>query len=236
MKRIRAFLQIFLMVAVAASIARPQGNFICLAGFQAHAPDFVVRAGISASFQVDFRVVDFRAEDIHVLGADSLSRTLLELFNVSTIDNIQRITFLKDTSRAHLTVSYSVLDPRLVSHSYVEAVSDDEIRIVFRRSGLSTYDPTVATSDDSVWIRGTIDFKPGSQHPSDILVRLYVGASGDSVAILRNSHPDRTNDILAAARRIQKADFPSRLPEWTGYFVRFRVARDLRDCDFYEQY
>jgi hypothetical protein len=225
-------LQIFSLLVI-PPLAQAQVPFFCLADYHPTAPEIAIRAGISGSFAATFAVKDFRAVDIEIGSADSMSLGFVELFRESVRANVVHLTYFRDTTKATVVFHYRSVPSGELSNSYSEIVHPNEVSLVFRRVIQKIVDGVESYSPDTATVARAIEFKPGSQHKSDILVRLFFQSGADSVQILENSHPDRTEDILAVARSVKQPDFHHglRVKVW---LVKIFIQRYVSDCDCYQ--
>jgi hypothetical protein len=113
----------------------------------------------------------------------------------------------------------------------MELVAEDELHIVGRFvQRLPIIDHIFSSADpniDSVFIETTIPYISGKARPSNILVQRVFDLDKDSTIILTNDYPERTEDILATAKKYSKDKFLDRGSNAKYYFIRFRVVRVL---------
>ena len=205
--------------------------FFCLSGQELSISELVRRAGISASFKVDFDIVDFEAVNVKMTSLDSIS--YVHLFESSTLQNLKNLSFLKDSLHVELTVRYIASSAWQISNDFAQATSDSEIHFVFRSRPQLIYGDAaikVPAETDTFFISRTIHYRPGSHHPSNILVERIYGPSSDSTIIRVNTHPEYTAQILEVANKCTKEDFTRYVPKIKHYFIRITLLREIPDC------
>ncbi|MCX6152139.1 MAG: hypothetical protein NTX22_16555 [Ignavibacteriales bacterium] len=206
-------------------------TFFCFPNTSFTIPEIARRAGVSASFKVIFDVINFEATNIKISSLDSLS--YIGLYEKANIENLKNLIYLKDTLNAELIFRYIITPVCKINRDYAEAVSDNEIHFVNREAQVRKSGPheTNCKKFDTLFIKTVIRYRPGSSHPSNILVERIFEDGKDSSIIHVNSHPEYESEILKISNQYSKEYFTNRDSKIKYYFIRFLLLREIPECN-----
>lgn len=221
---------IFLLSLNKINFAEP---FFCFPKTNFIMPAIALRAAQPGSFTVKFDVKNFEAFNFKISSLDSVE--YIKLYEESIIKNIKSLNFLKDTLGAELIIRYLITPVWKISQDYAEAVSDNEIHFVFRGAQVIREIHNVykyPKEIDTLFIESSISYISGmSSEPSNILVERIFDTDQDSSIIHINNHPGSTSDILRVSKLYNKDDFTRLVPEVKYYFIRFKILREIPECN-----
>lgn len=222
---------IFLLSLNKINFAEP---FFCFPKTNFIIPAIALRAAQPGSFTVKFDVKNFEAFNFKISSLDSVE--YIKLYEESIIKNIKSLNFLKDTLGAELIIRYLITPVWKISQDYAEAVSDNEIHFVFRGAQVintmhlqSNYPNE---KNDTLFIESSVSYISGmSSEPSNILVERIFDNDKDSSIVRINNHPESISDILRVSKMYNKNDFTRLASEVKYYFIRFKILREIPECN-----
>ncbi|MDP2365806.1 MAG: hypothetical protein Q8M94_18805 [Ignavibacteria bacterium] len=207
--------------------------FFCFPNTTFNIPYVALRAGLSCSFRVNFDVINFEASNFKINSIDSVS--YIDLYEKSIIQNIKSLLFLKDTLNAALIINYIITPVWKINQDYAEAISDDEINFVFRGAQVRReIDVSIMYPQeiDTLFIDGYVMYKSGmSSDSSNILVERIFNNGLDTSIIRVNNHPECTIAILQTAKTYTKDYFTRLVPKVKYYYLRFKILREVPECN-----
>ncbi len=220
---------IFLLSLYEINFAEP---FFCFPKINFIIPAIALRAEQPGSFKVNFDVKNFEAFNFKISSLDSVE--YIQLYEESIIKNIKSLNFLKDTVDAELIIRYKITPVWKISQDYAEVVSDNEIHFVFRGAQvINTMHLNYYTKEsDTLFIGSSVSYISGmSSEPSTILVERIFDNDQDSSIVHINNHPESISDILRVSKMYNKSDFTRLAPEVKYYFIRFKILREIPECN-----
>jgi hypothetical protein len=212
-------------------------------------------AGLNFTIAATFEVRNFRPVNIRLKQLDNDSTSMLQF--PETVENLNRIVYLRDTLRATLHLRYYCFPASQLSHDYAYIDSDSVLDVAFRRADSIRYYREiiirlVPQHGDSIIAVSTLIGSPTTNDPAVIEVERIFNDRVDSSVIIHNSHPELTSQILAASRVYDWSWFqylqdPDRFvlhssakPKFVNskkrYFVRFGVVRYIPECNYQQAY
>ena len=207
--------------------------FFCFSNTNFTVSPIARRAGEPGFFKVNFDVINFKAVNIKISALDSTSN--IQLFQKSINENLEKLIFLKDTLNAKLILKFIITPVWKINHDYAEAVSDDEIHFVFRGAQVEkTIDYVIKYPQeiDTLFIDSKINYIPGtSSKPSNILVERIFKNDQDTSIIRINNHPEYNYEILKVSQMYTKNYFTRLVPKIKFYFIRFKIIREIPECN-----
>jgi hypothetical protein len=224
----KLFLGVLLLVL--ATPCASSAQIICVPDSQFEYPEIARRAHAEPYIEAIFNIDEFTPKNIRLRALDTISESILQCCQNNIIENISRLVYLKDSVNVKLAIKYLIKNENSLNTDYAELVHDDELHIVthrpLQRSGgffVLVPDPKL----DTVCIEDIVFYRGGKAIPSDILVERRFKSKKDTVVIVRNNHPELTEDIITQAKIYSRQYFLSRGPNAHHYLIRFKVRRDL---------
>jgi hypothetical protein len=205
-------------------------DIICVAGKEFVIHKLARRAEASATFKVTLNVVDFKPRDIKIFETDSYRP--IDIYEESTIVNINKMIFLKDTMNFTFLIKYIILPGRELSRDCAIVNSNNEVCLYFSSSREVSEDLRCILSGyhNVSYLIGYIPYKDGMHLPSEIFVERIFTGNRDTTIIRKNNNPDYVSTILEMSRTFSKNDFLKSDPQSIQYFICFYIRRYIPSC------
>ena len=222
-----------MMIALFASSAADAQVF-CIPDTGITYPGFYAAMGYGATFLATYDVLGFRPTNVRFDPVDSLSRSVASGFNKYVSQAIERLIYLKDTTDFKLTIKFLSRPLGDLDRSYAEKGGEEELDIVAPQKYIHAIADPMSIPNPSLTsdtIDATVPYKSGVAHASNILVERLFNPLGPYVHIISNNYPNLEDDITTVAKKYTKRDFLICAPNATRFFIRFKVVRELTQCN-----
>ena len=147
----------------------PGSKMICLPDTEFVSPEIGKRAGLEPSFLAIFDVIGLSPQNVQISGLDSSSVRAIELFKPSIDANLNRLTYIKDTTNFPLRVFYRTRARASLSHGYAELITEGELLIVARQSHIQRSGPHWTVKEkpeaDTAFAYSQVVYKSGPVAP-----------------------------------------------------------------------
>ena len=191
-------------------------------------------AGLEPSYKIMIDVNALQPVKIRISPTDSISRTHLIVMEKTIYQNIQGITFLKDTIDAEIFIEYHARPAPRLSNSFAELIAENIVRITYPRKtpiGYRGGSPKLTkTEKDTVVLHRYLVYKTGELRPSNILFERKFLGDRDTTIVLTNNYPEYEEEALEIANQYEKADFEFYSSKVKYYYVKFRIIHRIEEC------